>query len=98
MKLGRVEALLFAEPQAIAGVLEVTPAKARSIAEVRAAFDSPEEIDEGPTTHPAARIAGLSKVYRKPLHGLLIAQRIGIAKMRQECPHFAQWLTWLESL
>lgn len=98
LTLHEFEALLFAEPQVIADALGLAPAEARSLVEVRASFHSPEEIDEGPTTHPSARIAGMSKAYRKPFHGLLIAQRIGIETMRQECPHFAQWLNWLESL
>lgn len=63
-----------------------------------ALFATPEEINEGADTHPAARILKHAPGYRKPLHGPLIANRIGLATIRSRCPHFDQWLTNLAEL
>ena len=49
-------------------------------------------------THPAARILQYLPGYRKALHGPLIASRIGLAALRQRCPHFAAWIDRLERL
>jgi hypothetical protein len=36
--------------------------------------------------------------YEKPVAGVLIAQRIGLAAMRRECPHFNEWVNRLPTL
>lgn len=59
---------------------------------------SPEEIDEGSETHPAARILHYFPGYQKRLHGPRVVQGIGLGRIRRECPHFNEWLDQLESL
>jgi hypothetical protein len=88
--------LLFAQPQQIA---ETFPhvAQAKGLLKEVSGL-SPEEVDEGHDTHPAARISRYIPGYRKPLHGPLIAQRIGLATIRARCPHFNRWLDKLENL
>lgn len=44
-----------------------------------------------PTLLVAKRVA-----YRKTVHGPLAAQRIGLHRIREECPHFATWLRMVE--
>ena len=61
-------------------------------------FDTPEEIDDDPNSAPSKRILQLSQRYQEVLHGNIAAQRIGLALMRQKCPHFGEWLDRLESL
>jgi hypothetical protein len=58
----------------------------------------PEDINEGPLTAPSKRLAGLYPSYRKTLHGPLVTERIGLVTIRARCPHFNDWLTFLESL
>lgn len=58
----------------------------------------PEEINDGPTTHPAARIAAAFPAYKKPLHGPLVTGRVGIPRLRSACPHFGAWVSRLEAL
>lgn len=98
LTLHEFEALLFAAPHHIVATPEAPTASSNRLAAIREQYETPEEIDEGPETHPAERIRREFKGYRKPIHGVLIANRIGVEKMRQECPHFAEWLNWLESL
>ena len=95
--LHEFEALLFSDPQQIATAIQRHPSIGDRFRAVRNQFNSPEEIDDGPDTHPAARILAQARGYKKTLHGPIIAKRIGLETIRNECPHFAEWLTWLES-
>lgn len=97
LALHEYEALLFSQPETIAAAFP-EQAVAAQLRTIRNAFASPEEINQGRDTHPAARIMAHVTGYKKPFHGTLIAERIGLTTIRQECAHFADWVTWLESL
>ncbi len=97
LSLHEFEALLLTAPLEIGGVLLETSAMEELAREV-CSFPSPEEIDDGPYTHPAARILKQAPAYRKALHGPLVVERIGLPALRRSCPHFNAWVTWLESL
>ena len=43
----------------------------------------------------ADRIATIFPSFRKRLHGPTVAQRIGLPRLREECPHFNEWITLL---
>lgn len=91
------EALLFSSPQVIAEVV-ADPDIEEELRKIRSEFKTPEEIDDSPDTAPSKRIEKLCPRFQKPLHGVIAAQRIGIETIRQECPHFHEWLTALEAL
>ena len=59
---------------------------------------SPEHINDGPQTHPSARLEILHPSFRKTLHGPLAAEHIGLAAIEQACAHFAAWLGRLRAL
>ena len=65
---------------------------------VREGFATPEDIDDHPRTAPSKRIAKVIPGYRKPLHGPLLAEEIGLDRIRAECPRFHAWVLRLESL
>jgi len=65
---------------------------------IRDGYRSPEEIDDGPDTHPSGRLRALIPEYDKVRDGSLVTQRIGLSRLRSECPHFGDWLTRLERL
>lgn len=65
---------------------------------VRERFATPEDIDDHPRTAPSKRIAKVIPRYRKPLHGPLLAEEIGLDRIRAECPRFHAWVMRLESL
>lgn len=92
------EALLFSDPAAFGETYPERPHVMAALNTIRAQFSTPEHIDDGPSTAPSKRILSLLPDYQKPVAGLLIAQRIGLAKMRQECPHFDGWMTRLSTL
>lgn len=97
-QLHEFEALLFTDPQRIAGAFPDGPDHTSSLTQISDSFESPEEIDDSPRTHPSARLESLYPGYQKPLYGSLIALRIGIDTMRRKCRHFRQWLETLEGL
>ncbi len=63
---------------------------------IRAAFETPEHIDDGRETAPSKRILNLLPSYEKPLMGNLGVLYIGLDRIRRECPHMRRWLELLE--
>jgi len=88
------EALLFSNPDLLGSVLKVDP---RLLWEIRNQFPTPEEINDSVHTAPSKRIEGIQSRYEKVLGGIDCATKIGVAKMRDECPHFAEWVRQLEA-
>ena len=97
LQLHEFEALLFVDPKRTDAQFPGAGCLA-DLRAIRAAFGSPEEIDDGPETAPSKRLRALYPGYQKPLHGPLVTQQVGLERLRRECPHFAGWLRWLESL
>jgi len=96
LMLHEFEALLIVDLTAISGVFN-SPGGTLPTDDLKR-FSSPEEVNEGAQTHPAARIRKQFAGYRKPLHGPLAVERIGLTNIRQKCHHFDEWLKKLESL
>jgi hypothetical protein len=96
LSLHEFEALLFASTDELPKAL-TTPAKAAEFAAVRVGFKTPEDINESPGQSPSHRIEAIFPAYRKKFHGPTTVMRIGLAKLRGECPHFNEWITVLES-
>lgn len=97
LQLHEYEGLLFSNPSAFAqGIYK--PDLAASFQEIRAGFQTPEDINDRPGQAPSKQVAKLCPSYEKPFHGTLAAIQVGVGAMRQECPHFRAWLEQLESL
>lgn len=64
------------------------------------AHESPEEIDDGAQTAPSKRIIDQFPDYEgaKRTAGPQIATKIGVEAIRDQCPHFHDWLARLEQL
>ncbi len=58
----------------------------------------PEDINDSIATAPSKRIQKIFKKYKKGVYGYIIAQDIGIDKIRQKCPNFSLWLDRLINL
>jgi len=91
------EALLFARPEELATAIHQADATEK-LKKIRTAFPTPEDIDDDPDNAPSKRISKILPAYQKTLHGPLITGRIGLEILRQECPHFRDWLNWLEKI
>jgi hypothetical protein len=97
IQMHEFEALLFSQPATVCAVLR-SPNSEEVVQSIRDSFANPEEINDNFATAPSRRLLDVFADYRKRLHGLIAAQRIGIDAMRKVCPHFAGWVGMLESL
>ncbi|MSQ10919.1 MAG: DUF4276 family protein, partial [Dehalococcoidia bacterium] len=89
------EALLFSDCDRLARALD-RPDLAVRFREIRGAFPNPEGINDSPETAPSKRLTRLFPRYDKVLFGRMVAAAIGLNGIRQECPHFGEWLTTIE--
>ena len=93
------ESLLFSDPSRFAAVEPKWRRFIRELEKARQAARTPEHVNDGPDTHPSARLARLRRPrYRKVQHGTAISARIGIDRIHAECLHFDRWLRRLEAL
>ncbi len=92
------EALLFSDVDRFAEAERQWTPQLKDLKVARQSALSPEHINDGPTTHPSARLTALLPRYSKTRHGVAIAGRIGLCLMRAECRHFGEWLDRLEAL
>jgi len=99
IQLHKFEALLFSDPSVMekwCGLDNLLPPNC--FGTIRQQFANPEHINDNPNTAPSKRILSLHPGYNKAIDAKLIAEEIGLAKIRQECPHFNDWLCILEKL
>ena len=93
------ESLLFSDPSRFALVEPEWQPFVGELETVRQSVATPEHVNDGPDTHPSARLGNLLRPrYNKVLHGTAVSAQIGIDRIRGECPHFDGWLTHLEDL
>ena len=91
------ESLLFSDCTAFGNGIG-RPDLAPRFAAIRSEFHTPEDINDSPVTAPSKRIEEIVPGYEKPLLGTLAVLEIGLKRIRSECPHFAKWISRLESL
>ena len=92
------EALLFADPAQFGQFRPAWKQAAGGLEAARRGAQSPEHLNDGPSTHPSARLRQQLTGYRKVQHGLAVAARIGLDRIRAECRHFGAWLARIEAL
>jgi len=95
LALHEFEAWLFSSPTELPRTMN-EPQKQALIESIRAAVNTPEEINERPQFAPSKRIESMFPGYKKTLHGPTVTSRIGLERIREECPHFHEWLAKLE--
>ncbi len=94
------EALLFSDIPTLVGLETGWSQAASKLQAVRDRADSPEHINDGPETKPAAHLERLLTLpkYQKVLHGPIAASLIGLARIEQECHFFSSWLNALRAI
>ena len=100
--LHEFETWIFAVPDAAAAHLSIPTLGARP-GTIAADCGGPEQIDNGPDTHPSVRLATAvrqsgTRSYGKVGDGPDILAKAGLRPVADACPHFARWLAWLEGL
>lgn len=100
IQLHEFEALLFSAPsimETYLGLYNQLPVGC--FQSIRNNYATPEEINDSPHTAPSKRILNLcGGLYSKVDDGILLLKEIGLETIRQECPHFNDWLGKLENL
>ena len=91
------EGLLFSDVSAFPSVMDIPEECVLWLRRIRSQFSTPEDINDEPETAPSKRIEGTISMYRKRLHGPLIARTMGLDAIREECPRFNRWVERLES-
>lgn len=61
-------------------------------------YSNPEMINNNRQTSPSHRLQRIIKGYNKVVYGNIIAEAIGLLRIRQKCPRFNNWITNLENL
>ncbi|MGU5693719.1 DUF4276 family protein [Aeromonas veronii] len=90
------EAWLFSDSAILAAELGISEPQ---VARVLAECGEPESINNGFETAPSKRLDGWSGgKFAKTSKGIAIAERIGIPKMRAQCPLFNAWIARFEAL
>ena len=90
------EALLFSDAEILSRELGIDITLIRN---ALAECGSPERINNSPETSPSNRLLNWTNGhYSKASRGIVIAGKIGIEKMRGQCPNFDAWLKRLEAL
>jgi hypothetical protein len=95
IEMHEFEALLFSDVVAFSNATGIPAAALQSI---RESYPNPEEINEDPENAPSRQIYRRFPGYRKVAMGKAAAEAIGIPAMRDQCPHFHDWLARLENL
>ena len=100
LQLHEFEALLFADPSHTESWLQLDYPElpTGSLTAIRQAYQPPEEINDSPYTAPSKRILSLCAGYNKIADGILILKDVTLPILRNECPHFNEWITRLEDL
>jgi len=100
IQLHEFEALVLVEPQKLLTEFIGKKKKVQALIEDIAGLE-PEEINETPENAPSKRIEKFFPEYggkKSKTVGALIAEEIGIEKLKSRCPHFGQWIKTLEQL
>lgn len=95
VQMHEFEALLFSDTSILAASNSRISAQLECVLQ---SFSCPEEINDNYNTCPSRRIKQHIENYVKTVDGIIAARKIGLRKMRQECPHFNEWITKLEDI
>jgi hypothetical protein len=95
VQMHEFEALLFSDISVLAADnLRIS----MQLACILGSFSCPEEINDNYETCPSRRIKQHIENYVKTVDGIIAAHKIGLTKIRRECPHFNEWITKLEDI
>lgn len=100
IQLHEFESCLFADVSQFSYFFDKADSRISALRKIVDDFQSPEQIDAGPSTAPSKRIIDQFPEYKdlKTTVGPQMAERIGLENIRFQCPHFKAWVERLEKL
>ncbi len=91
IQLHEFEGLLFSDFKGY-DLMNISQQNQRKLEDIIAHYTNPELLNDGELTAPSKRLENLINGYRKKLHGIIIAEGIGIETILAKCPRFANWV------
>jgi hypothetical protein len=61
-------------------------------------YDNPEMINNHKQTSPSHRLKRIISGYNKIVYGDILAEAIGLDRIRQKSPRFNKWISLMENL
>lgn len=99
IQLHEFEGLLFNNIESFDANFKVSELKNRAaLVKIIEEFPNSELINDSPQTAPSKRLDDLIDGYSKPVFGPLLAESIGLERIRLKSPRFDSWITNLTSL
>lgn len=100
IQLHEYEAYLFSDPICFEYLSAESTQGIKTLQTIASQYQTPELINDGLQTAPSKRIIAQFPDYgkAKPTFGPQLAAKIGLQAIRDNCPHFNQWLSKLECL
>lgn len=98
VQMHEFEGLLFSDVEVFATQIDFPRDGVAALQAVRERFATPEDINDNYETAPSRRIASAIPRYDKRLHGPILAEQIGLDRIRAQCPRFDAWVSRLEAL
>lgn len=100
LQMHEFEGLLFTDLTEVEALEPDWSGYAQKCAAEATRFLTPEHVNDSVHTAPSKRLIKhfVLPRYRKPLHGALAAQAIGLARIRSKCKRFDTWLSRLIEL
>jgi hypothetical protein len=94
------EALLFSDIDELIALEEVWKKSKNILQKIRNNAESPEHINDSPSTKPAAHLERELKdpPYKKTRHGPIAAKKIGLSRIESECQFFKSWIEKLRNV
>lgn len=99
IQLHEFEGLLFNNIESFKDIISAKEfTNIQELEETINAFENPELINDGPNTSPSKRLVRLIIGYNKIVYGAILAQEIGLKKIRTKAVRFNEWLSKIEKL
>ncbi|MEK6512413.1 DUF4276 family protein [Myroides odoratimimus] len=92
------ETILFSDVSSIIDQIDNRDLNIVELERVVNTFDDVELINDSPLTAPSKRLEICVSGYDKIVYGTIIAEAIGLHKIREKCVKFNEWITKLENI
>lgn len=99
IQLHEFEGLLFNNLNSFEETFEATEFKdKKELIRILENYTNPEMINDHKDTAPSKRLDNLIEGYNKIVYGSILAENIGMTRLREKSPRFNQWISSLEKI
>lgn len=98
IQLHEFEGLLFNNLDTFKFTIPPSELNIEELQSVLNTYNNPELINSGKDTSPSHRLSKIIKGYNKVVYGNILAENIGLTRIRSKCPHFNAWINQIENI